>query len=177
MDSVTIKLYKDGSDIIVVFKNASDDLLEVVKKTLEIQVAPTLVPDLEAPPEYHDEPLNIPSEEFLIPTFRIQSFSDFVETTAELMNAEIDAEKMKACRNFYESHDKIMANTISTLALPRVKGFVANCYKMSMSVVESFSTSQYSTINEWVDSLSEHEVRKTAKEIGDNVVSFFEITN
>ena len=165
---MTIKTYKDGDDIIVVFKRPSSDLLDVLNKTFGIQVEPTVVPDLEAPPEHTEEPLADAQP------LMIRTFSEFVEMTAEMMVTKIHAEKMEACRQFYESHNKIMADVISKLELPRVKGFIVNCYTMNIDAVEAFNESQYSTIKEFADSLPERDLRKLAQKIGDGVVSFFE---
>ena len=176
MDNATIKLYKDGRDIIVVFKNASDDILDVIKKTLEIQMTPILVPDLEEPPECNEEPLDLSSIEYLEPVPQVTSFNDFVELTANMMTTKISAGTKEACRKYYENHNKIMADVISTLELRRVKGFILNCHKLSGEFAAAFDESPYSTINDFVDSLPESDLRKIAKGIGDKVVSFFETT-
>lgn len=176
MDNITIKLYKDGNDLIVVFKNASDDLLNVVKRVLEVQPAPIAVPDLDPPPEYtEDAPVDLTSLEPLTPAPVVRDFAEFVRLTSEMMRATyVDADVKRACKSFYDSHNKIMADIISTLDISRVKGFIINCYPISIDLSTSISNREYSTINDYVDDRPEDELRRIAETIGRAVVSFFE---
>lgn len=174
MDSATIKLYKDGDDIIVVFKNASGDILDTVQKILEIQMMPTIIPDLEPPPECPDEHLDLSTAECLLPLNEVKTFSEFIDLTAKMMFNQIEEDARNACKIYYDGHNKIMADVISTLDIKRVKGFLVNCYKLSPELIMAYAESQYSTINDYVDSLPEQELRNLSQAIGNNVVSFFE---
>lgn len=176
MEKTTIKLYKDGADVIVVFKNASDDTLNSILKKLNIQSEPTVIPDLEAPPECYDEPVNILADETNVQIEPICSFNEFIEATIYSMMNPVDSAKFASCKEYYDGHNKIMADVIATLPLQRIKGFIVNCYRLNTDVVAAINESQYSTIDEWVENQSGQTLCETAKKIGDKIVYFFDKT-
>ena len=84
MDNVNIQIYKDGNDIIVVFKNSSDELCSIIERLIngiaQKNVATIPVPSLEPQEE---EPLVKPSDfdsyEHIIPNFLEEDFGDIID--------------------------------------------------------------------------------------------------
>lgn len=190
MDNATIKLYKDGDDLIVVFKNASDDIASLITRMLQPDAPqPEIVPDLVPQPEYAEEaPPNLAAAECLtqdkpLPeepaeVCRIQTFDEFRSGLADLIKLDLDSEAYvqtkEACRKYFESHDRVRADKISTLALPRVKSFVKFFYWLDSDTINAFLESKRSTFEEFADSVPEDKLRNTAEAIGKTIVSFFE---
>lgn len=84
MDNVNIQIYKDGNDIIVVFKNSSDELCSIIERLIngiaQKNVATIPVPSLEPQEE---KPLVKPSDfdsyEHIIPNFLEEDFGDIID--------------------------------------------------------------------------------------------------
>ena len=192
MENATIKLYKDGNDLIVVFPNASDEILNAIMRLFPTGPSqPEIVPDLVAPPEEQNEPIpDISEAECLIPSeesapvldrIEIATFKDFVSYMAAMFKGDIEIERIKcvedACRAYYYAHDKIRADVISSLEIERVKKFLQCFYWLNGKFFKDFNESEYQTIADFTDSTPEDELRVKAKEIGQLIVSFMEASN
>ena len=172
MKNISINMYKDGDDLIVVFKNTSEELVDVIKKMLAIQAPPTPILDLEAPPEAPAE-IDLSEAECLTPIEKISSFNEFAGVLTDAKRFPVHETTRNALLEYYNTHNKILADKISTLETPRVKGFVSCFYGLNDEVTAAFNASQQSTIKEFVDFMPEGELRRVAHEIGDWIVSFF----
>lgn len=90
MDNVNIQIYKDGNDIIVVFKNSSDELCSVIERLIngiaQKNIAAIPVPSLEPQEE---EPLIKPSDfdsyEHIIPNYLEEDFGDIIDSSNDLV--------------------------------------------------------------------------------------------
>ena len=176
MDRADIKMYKDGKDIILVFKNASIEIENLIGNMLggSDKASFREVPDLEEPP-YVDE--SIPDlAAFVEPPEDIikKGFDGFVELLVKINNQLFEGEMLerakKECKTFFYSHNKVMTDTISTLEYKRVKGFVKCFYELSPEIKEQINSSKYS-IEEYIDSvMTEEYVRSVAEEIGKTII-------
>ena len=86
MDNCNVQFFKDGSDIIVVFKNASSDLSELITKMM-LQMTTTAITEISdvKPPEpvKIEKPSNFDEYEEMLPDFLNDDYGEPIDNIVE----------------------------------------------------------------------------------------------
>ena len=176
-----IILYKDGSDVIVVFKNPTEDIATLLQKNLfpKRNIVIKEVPEL--------EPLTTSSEDVAYPYTRGKSpkaviqeekFDGFIKLLVGLQAEAFEESQVPdvlgVCKNFFETHNKVQADKVSSFDLDRLKNFLIHSYRLNEDLTTAYYESDCESIAIFVDSLSEAELRSAADIVSKIILSFFE---
>lgn len=176
MDRADIKMYKDGNDIIIVFKNASSGIEDFLKNMFSDRTEPSFkeVPDLEELP-CPDEPMPDLAKFMEAPEETIKrGFDGFVEILTAIHNEEYKEDMLerakKECCQYFDSHNRIKVDQIDSFEYERIKTFIQCFYKLNFDLVNLLESGKYASIDSLISEIDEKTARIIAEEISKKVI-------
>ena len=176
-----IILYKDGDDVVVVFKKPTEDIKALLqnnlfsKRDIVIKEVPELEPSITSSEEIAYAYTRGKSPKAVIQEEKFDGFIKLlVGIQAEAFEKSQISDVLVACKEFFEAHNKVQADKVGTFNVARLKNFLMHSYRLNEDLTTAYYESDCESIAVFVDSLSETELRSAAEVIGKIILSFFE---